>query len=353
METAAQGIYETIVAEGDETQKPYLIARFRIADFLDDPDNVLSKWQRRGDLADPAGDAPYLDLLAIIGDGRLAQEARRGLFRRYRQRQAFDDALNITRLYLRALPDDEKDPVLRKTANDMLIYVVEHLMGEKKFKEVYDFYKNQHRHVVRYPRGRLLYLVGEALEGLYLYKQASVVYYRALALPLTDEEKIDLYDRRARVYLAMRDFASADRLLTYLREIYAKSEAIAEIYYLSGRLEEERENTGSALPYYRKALEAASASSRRPAYAEAYLRMLLKKQQYPEMERVLLENGSGAVELDSQSRRTLLLSLAEGFEKSGDTASAEKVYRALLSSTPEKTKSREKRRNPEGAAAVG
>ncbi len=139
LKAAAQGVYKKIIEEGNDTEKPFLVARFRVAQYLDDPDNILSKWQHRRDLKDPEGDLPYTSLLAVIDQGPLAQDARRGLFRRYQARDSFADALNIARIYLRQLPDQDKDPKSRKAANDMLLYVMEHLVKAGDFKGAYRF----------------------------------------------------------------------------------------------------------------------------------------------------------------------------------------------------------------------
>jgi len=345
MSRAAQGVYETIVEDGDDTRKPYIVARFRIAEFLDDPANVLSKWQLHGDLQDPSGDLPFTSLLASFKQGPPAQDARRALFRRYEARNDFDGALNMARLYLRELPAEEEKPVLRKTADDMLIYVVEHLMKEKKYEETYDFYKMQHRHVQQYPEGRLLYLVGQALEGLFLYDQAAAIYWRALALPLSDADKTDLYFRRARVYLAMKDFDSANRLLTYLRDVYAKTKAIGEIYYLSGRLAEDKKDADGALAYYRQAYEAPSDSPDRPQYVEAYLRLLLEKKQLADMEKILLPADGKLEDLEAADRQAWLLRFADAIVQKDSRDAAEKIYReALSTSLPQQSREAQKAR---------
>ena len=330
LKAAAQGVYNKIVEEGDETDKPYIIARFRVASFLDDPDNVLSKWQRHGDLADPEGDLPYTSLLAVIDQGPLAQDARRGLFRRYQARDDFADALNVARIYLRELSDKEKGAKPRKAANDMLLYVTEHLIKAGDYSAVYDFYKAQHRHVVQYPGGRLLYLVGQALEALYLYKQAAIVYWRALGLPLTDAEKTDLYYRRARVYLAQPDLPAAERLLGYLRDLYDGSKAVGEVYSLSGRLAELKKEPEAAWKYYRQAFEIATLPERKEQYATDYLRLLLETGRLSEMQQVLTRIGSEQGWLSPELLQQWLVRLGAGLEKRGETAAAVKNYEAAL-----------------------
>lgn len=330
MMAAAQGVYGMIVEEGNDTEKPFLIARFRVAQYLDDPDNSLSKWQRRGDLTDPEGDLPYTSLLAVIDHGPLAQDARRGLFRRYQARGDFESALNIARIYLRELPDQEKDAKLRKAANDMLLYVVKHQVEAGDFAAACDFYKAQHRHVVQYPDGRLLYLVGQAMQGLYLYDQAAIVYWRALRLPLTDEEKIDLYYRRGRVYLALRDFPSAERLLAYLRDLYKGSKAVGEIFSQSGKLAELEKDPETALQYYRQAFEIATLPERKDQYAADYLRLLLETGKLSEMQEVLSKIAAQKGWLSPEQQQQWLVRLGEGLEKKGETAAAQKSYEGSL-----------------------
>jgi tetratricopeptide (TPR) repeat protein len=329
-EEAAQEVYERIVEEGVETEKVFLAARFRIAYYRDDPANVLSKWQRRGDLKDPAGDLPYTSLLENTFEGPLAQDARRGLFRRYQARGAFDDASNIAKIYLHQLSPEEKSPALRKAADDMLIYVIQHLAEEKRYQEVYDFYRMQHRHVVLFPDGRLLYLVGQALEALSLYDQAATVYWRALSLPLKDSDKVDLYFRRARVYLAKKDFEAAGRLLFYLRSVYENKKEVGEIYSLSGRLEEERKDKNSALKFYREAFKINTLAARRKQYINDYLRLLLELNKLTEMNKVLTSIGSGDDGLENEKLQGWFVLLAEKWQDSGDKDAAAQAYRKVL-----------------------
>jgi len=159
---------------------------------------------------------------------------------------------------------------------------MEELLQKKDYEAVYYLYRDEHNTVTACENGRLLFLVGQALEAMALYDQAAVVYYRALGLKLTDPEKADLYFRRAEVYLAKKDWASANRLLAYLQENYKGKPEAGEIYYLSGRLSEEQGKYTEALAYYDKVTPPIAYPARKPAYAQGRLRMLFALEEYDE-----------------------------------------------------------------------
>jgi len=328
-ERAAQTLYRQVIEDGEPHQRPVIVARFRRAMFLDDPKSPLSKWDRRGELENPAGDAPYLRVLELEFSRPLAQEARRGLFRRYQARNDFDSAFELVRTYLRQMDFDEASAADKAAVDAMLLFVVEHLLADGKNKEVYEFYREFHRAVAAYPEGRLLYLVGQALENLYLYDQAAVVYFRALRLPLSDADKIDLYYRRARVYLAKQDYAAADRLLSYLRKVYAGKKAAGEIAYYSGRLAEARGDSEAAAQFYRQAQEIVTFADKRTEYGERYLEALAKTQRYDELlaalDRYRREEWFEAARLQQWYHRLGTLLLAAG-DKEGAVAALGRVF---------------------------
>ncbi len=328
---AAQALYSQIDREGEEHQRPVIIARFRIVEFLDDPENILSKWQRRGDLKDKRGDIPYLRLLDLEFSGPLAQDARRALFRRYRARDDFTAAFEVSRTYLRQMKADGAAAREKKAADAMLLYVVEHLLAEEKYREVYRFYRDFHDHVRHYPDGRLLYMVGQALENLYLYDQAAVVYFRALRLPLAEKDKTDLYYRRARVYLAKKDYGAADRLLTYLRKIYDKKSEIGEIAYLSGQLAEATGDLAAAIRYYRQAQQILTFPERRVEYAEQYLAALEADEQ-PAVMAGTLARYRDEKWLDAARLQQWYLRTGQLFLKKGATGEAADVLALAVAS---------------------
>lgn len=277
---AALKLYDKAMEEGEPGDRPVVLSRFRKAQYLDDPKRALPKWQKRGDLTDPKGDSPYEGVVEYFEDDPLAQEARYGLFLRYMARGDVDNAYDIGEEYLGHVDAEIEMKSGRAWAGRIVVYLAEELLKKKEYQEVYQLYRVQQPYVVAYPRGRLLYLVGKALEALSLYDQAAVVYYRALGLPLSDAEKIDLYYRRAEVYLAMRDYASADRLLTHLRKTYKDTKEAGEIYSLSGRFSEVHSDYEDALSYYADAARILTFPDKRAFYGRNHLRMLFALEKY-------------------------------------------------------------------------
>jgi TolA-binding protein len=290
-DATAQKLYNKIVEKGDLKARPFVLSRFRQAQYLDDPKQKLEKWQKKGDLEDSAGDAPYFDVLNTYFSEPISQDARYGLFLRYMARKDYDQAFQIGKGFLKFGKDKfaeaEKDQ--DAISGDILVLIVENLLKNGEFKKVYDLYVIQHDYVNNYEHGRLQYLVGQAMEGLYLYDQAAVVYYRALGLPLTEVEKTDLYFRRVAVYLAQEDWKSADRLLKHLREkVFKEKKEIGKVFYSSGRLEEIQGNLQEALLFYTKSIEKIAFSEKKEEYASAQLRVMLALAKYDLMKKQLV-----------------------------------------------------------------
>jgi len=343
-DAAAQGVYEKITEEGAAHERATIIARSRIAEFIDDPATNLSKWQRRGDLKNKEQDYPYQRLMELDYNGEMAKDARRGLFRRYQARDDFQSAYDVAKSYLRQVKGEKVSVKERNAANAMLLYIAGHLLNTKKYDELYSFYKTYHAHVQQFPTGRFLYMVGQALEALYLYDQAAIVYYRALRLPLEPDEKTDLYYRRARVYLALKDVESADRLLTYLRKIYASGKEMGEIFYLSGRLAEMSGDKIRALEFYGKAQEIVTFPDKKTSYANPFLRLLSEAKDYEKMavnlRRYAAEKwftpdeqqqwytvlGKGQLEKGNTEKANVSLKQAIGEGMPQDTPWAQKAY---------------------------
>ena len=288
-DASAQKLYGQVIEEGKPGERPVVLALFRQAEFLDDPDQKLTKWQRRGDLSDPAGDAPYLAVLNNYHAESIAQDARRALFLRYQKQEKFEYANEVGKSYLRndapgLLPGETKD-----FSNVILLYLAEELSAQKEFEKLFHLYEVEHRHVKTIDKGHFLFLVGQALEALSLFDQAGVVYYRALALPISDKEKVALYFRRAEVYLAQKDIKAADRLLKYLRDIYKDTKNIGETYLLSGRLSEMQGRSVEALNYYSMGASADGKTlpKKKSDYAQGRLRQMFKLALYDEMLDVL------------------------------------------------------------------
>lgn len=277
MDDPAQKLYGQIISEGEPEQRVVVLSRFRQAQYLDDPKKKLGQWQKRGDLQDPAGDTPFQAVLANYDGDSIAQDARYGLFLRYMARKEYEQAFQVGKSYLQN--EDNKrteiQPSRNDIAGDILVRLVENLFERGEYEKVYELYVSQHNYVNDYKEGRLLYLVGRALEAMSLYEQASLVYYRAMELDLNDQEKADLYYHRAAVYIAEKDWPAAERLLEHLRIIYDGKKEAGEVYFLSGRMAEVRGNMENALDFYARAVKELTIPEKKSVYAEALLNCLV------------------------------------------------------------------------------
>jgi len=272
----AAGLYRRIGKLASPGSRAAVISALRLAQYQDDKEIVFSKWEQGADLTDPAGDAPYLATLEKFFNDPRAQDARYGLFRRYQARDELDKALEMGRNFLRNVPEGADDGTTLNRVGTILLYLVEELLGEKRYQDIYDLYFVAYRHVKDYPDGRLLYMVGQALENLSLLDQASVVYYRAMKWPLPEPDKVALYFRRAHVYLANKDYAAAGRLLKYLRTLYGKTEFAGAVSAYSARLAEAEGDLPAALEYYKKAFAAPTYPERRGGHAVNIMRLALR-----------------------------------------------------------------------------
>ena len=272
----AMKLYKRILDEDDDGGRVAAMARFRLAEYQDDPERQGPGGRRPGgQVGDREGDKPFEEILVAVHSGPVAQGARWALFRRRLARGEFEQASEVGMAYLHedkpGLAAGEKEDF----SNTILLGLAEELLKRKEYSKLYQLYADEYRHMDTLDNGRFLYLVGQALEAMFLYDQASAVYFRAQALPLSPEDKAALYYRRAEVYLIQKNFAAADRLLRYLRDIYKDSSEIGEIAYLSGRLAEARGERSQALGFYTKATAAPTLSEKKGLYAESRLRMLL------------------------------------------------------------------------------
>ncbi len=326
-DASAQRLYETIVIDGEPENRVVVMSKFRQAQYLDDPNKKLGKWQRRNDLTDSKGDRYYSAVLDHFHEAPQAQEARYGLFKRFVARDDFEQAYEVGRSYLKFDQVNKKRSRAAKAiAGEIILHLVKGLLDNKEYEKVYELYTTEHHHVTSYEGGELLYLVGQALEALYLYDQAAVVYYRALGLPLSDEDKTGLYYRRAEVYITKKDWQSAERLLAYLRKIYKGKKEIGEIYFLSGKLREAQTNKGEALEYYAKAAAVPGNPGEKAKYGEAHVKMLIDLEQYDGAANLLLryhkENWLAASQLqywystlgDARLRRNSFQAAASSYQ---------------------------------------
>lgn len=259
---------------GDQSSREAAMARFRLAEYQDE--QARAGGRRPSGETEREGDKPFEEVLASIHSGPVAQGARRSLFRRRIARGEFDQAVELGMDYLR----DDKPGLLPGEKEDfssaILLAMAEELLRRKEHEKLHQLYVDQYRHVEAMDNGRFLFLVGQALEARYLYDQASEVYFRAQGLPLSPEDKAALYFRRAEVYLLRKDWAAADRLLRYLRDIYKDAPEAAEVYSLSARLAEARGDRSLALEFYNRATATpAAVSPKKGEYGEGRLRMLV------------------------------------------------------------------------------
>lgn len=280
-------LYERILEDSTREDRVAVLARFRRAEYRDNPEGRTLKGQQATDLTDPEGDKPFLAVIEAYPDDPIAQDARRDLFLRYQARNNAAAAADIGRSYLL---HDKPGVVSGKKENfsgKILLYLGEGFLARKEYDKLYQLYVSEYRHVSTMDNGRFLYLVGQALESLSLLDQASVVYFRAQGLPLSEEDKADLYSRRAGVYLLQKNLAAANRLLCYARDIYRDTEYLGEFDYLTGKLNEAQGKKNEALAYYVKATTDAPVSAKIKVYMDARLRMLDSLGLYADGVRVL------------------------------------------------------------------
>jgi hypothetical protein len=269
------------VEQGQNEEREVVLASMRLARYADDQAQPGHLGHPAADLAAPEGDAPYAEVLGKFAKEPLAQEARYGLFKRYLARDDFDAALQVGKSFLQyAEAGNGKGAGSAAQAGEVFLTLVEELKKRGEPRKIYDLYMTEYRMVEGAGQGRMLYLVGQALESLGLYAQATQLYYRAQALPMEEAEQADLYFRRARVYLAMKDFSAAERLLKYLREYYADKPAVSEALFLSGQLMEAVGKPAEALEFYDQAAAGQTAPpADKAGYAQAHLRLLFAEAQ--------------------------------------------------------------------------
>jgi TolA-binding protein len=272
----ANTLFQQIIENGEAGDKMVLLANLRLAQYKDSSKFQKSKWDKPQDLTDPKGDKPYLAVLDRYYNGFMVQEARYGLFLRYKARHDLNNAYDIGRSFLRNSADYKAGTLESKRVGDILLYLVQEFLQAKKYQKIYDLYFVDYRHVKDFPDGRLLYVVGQAMEKLGLYDQAAVVYYRALKWPLPEADKADLYLRRAHVYLLKKDYVAAKRLLTYLRKIYKDSDNIGSVFFYSGQLAAAQNDKNGALDYYQQAAASSKVSGKVTEYTGYAVDMALE-----------------------------------------------------------------------------
>jgi len=280
-------LYERVLEDGTREDRIAVLAKFRRAEYMDNPERRTIKGQPAPDLTDPEGDKPFLAVIEAYPGEPITQDARRALFLRYQARNNAESAADIGGSYLHYDKPGVTSGKKENFSGKILLYLGEGFLARKEYEKLYQLYVAEYRQISILDNGRFLYLVGQALEALSLLDQASVVYFRAQGLPLADEDKADLYSRRAEVYLLQKNMAAADRLLRYAQEIYKDSEYLGEFHYLTGKLNEAQGKKNEALVWYAKATAAAPVPAKIKVYVEARLRMLASLGLYPEGAEVL------------------------------------------------------------------
>ncbi len=274
---AAQKLYRQVSSEGGGNERVVLLSNLRQTQMLDDPEITLAKWVRHNDLTDQQGDKPYLAVLEKLYRDPVAQEARFGMFKRFQAREELDQAYEMGRNFLRSSEPAEASTVQGKRVGRILLYLVETLLNHKRYQDIYDLYSAEYRHLKDYPSAKLHTMVGQAMEALSLYEPAAALYYLALQWPMSDQERTDLYFRRARAYLAMKDYGATERLLTYLRTTYQGKPEAGEIAYYGAKLSAAREEIDQAHDLYLQAIKEPTFPDKRPAMVEEALELMVGK----------------------------------------------------------------------------
>lgn len=325
---SAEKFYMQIVEEGKPEGREVVLSRFRLAQ-LKKPDQGDKAATEKAEQPPPKDDQPFQAVLDTQYADPVSQDARLEMIRRHWQRGELDQAYSTGRAYLRhQASKSEKDEVI-DVMGRILITRMEKLLQEKKYGEIYQLYQNEYPQIKEYKGGKLLYLVGRALEEMALYRQAGVVYYRAMALALSDAELLDLYVHRALTYLADNDLKSAQRLLKYLRILYASNKALGEICWLSGQLRERQGRPGDALEFYKIAVESPTFAEKKNIYAADYLRLLFDQNQIFEKADVLTtfaeQKWLSPLELQQWYGK-----LGDRYREDDDPVKAAEAYRAAV-----------------------
>ncbi len=325
----AQRLYGLIIAEGGENERAVLVSALRQAQYLDDPESVLEKWQSHNDLHDPEGDRPYLAVLEKLFRDPVAQDARFGLFLRYQARGDLDAAYEMGGNFLRNAQPAPADSPAGKRITRLLLSLVEALLKNKRYQDICDLYTNEYQLIKGGDSGRLLAMIGEAMEALGLYQPAASIYYLAAQHPLDEKAKTELYFRRAKDYLEVKDYDSLGRLLTHLNQAYQGKPEMGEIDYLSARLAVAKGQIDQARELYGRALSHPTLRDQRPRIAAQAVEDMAGHDRLAAAEGFLDSAASGGG-MAPESRQAWLLRLGDGWRRAGDLKRAAAAYRQGL-----------------------
>ncbi len=324
----AQRIYERIIEDGKKGDREVVLSTFRLTEFQNDPSIKRSAWQKPADPTDPAGDVIYNTVLENYYREPIAQDVRHGLFIRYLARDDFEEALRLGKSYLQNTTGAGQ-PGRDDKAGKILMTLEEELFKRGEYQKVYDLYKQYYKYVEKLGSGHLLSLVGLSLENLGLLEQAAVVYYRALGMSLEEDEKTEIYFRRARLYLRIKDYKSARRLLAFLQRSYKGMPEFGEVCFLSGRLQQATGVPEEALAFYKRAISLPVSPGKKPLYAGTQLQLFF------ELERI--SEFTEALQLFEKDKWLSVAQLQDWYNqlghyywKQGKLAEAKNVYLAGL-----------------------
>jgi len=333
---AAQKLYRQITTEGGGNERAVLLSNLRVSQYLDNPEITLPKWQHHNDLKDREGDTPYLAVLEKLYRDPIAQDARFGIFRRYQARDELDKAYEVGRNFLRSAEPAAADKPPAKEVSQILLYLVEALLKEKKYQQIYDLYTGEYRHIKDFPSAKFQSMMGNALEALNLYDPAAALYYLAMKWPMTDQEKTDLYFRRAQVYLVAKDYDALDRLLIYLRKIYAGKPEAGEVANYSAKLSAARGQIDKAHEFYTETLSQPASPEKRTEASSEDLGLMVQEGRLGPAEAILAKGAEGGW-ITPEAQQGWLLRIGDGWRVKGEFTKAQAAYtKGLAEGLPDK-----------------
>jgi len=322
---AADKLFRQAIAEGGGNERTVLVSHMRVTQHGDTPEIPVEKWQRHNDLTDREGDRPYLAVLEKLYRDPIAQDARFGLFRRYQARGELDKAYEVGSHYLRnAQPPAEGKPPT-KEVSQILLALVESLLKEKKYQTINDLYAAEYRHIKDLPSAKLQTMMGEAMEALSLYQPAASFYFLALKWPMTEAEKTDLYFRRAKLYLAAKDYESLDRLLTHLRKLCQGKPEAAEVANYSAKLSAARGQVDKVNTFYNETLRQPASQEKRTEASSEALALMVQEGRFDAAE-AILDKGVEGGWIEPKEQQVWWLRLGNGWRAKGEFAKAKAAY---------------------------